>query len=72
VKLDPWYHQLVYLQDFEGPLIGETDPLDLKGRPKAVAAWPADKACAELAKGDSRGDDSGGTDVPFLDGRLRT
>jgi hypothetical protein len=34
VKLDPWYKQLVYLQDFDGPLIRETDPLDLKGRPK--------------------------------------
>jgi hypothetical protein len=34
VKLDPWYRQLVYLQDFDGPLIRETDPLDLKDRPR--------------------------------------
>lgn len=34
VKLDPWYPQLVYLQDFDGPLIRSADPLDLKGRPK--------------------------------------
>ena len=34
VKLDPWYRQLVYLQDFEGPLIRETEPLDMKARPK--------------------------------------
>lgn len=34
VRLDPWYKQLVYLQEMGGRSIRPTDPLELKGRPK--------------------------------------
>lgn len=34
VRLDPWYKQLVYLQEIGGRAIRHTDPLDLTNRPK--------------------------------------
>lgn len=34
VRLDPWYKQLTYLQDVGGGVTRQSDPLDMKGRPK--------------------------------------